>query len=215
MKKLCLILALALVFVLSVVAAAEGAASVRADVIPIYTDPGSVNLKDGYLRMALRDEDKIETGGYFTIELYELEIFNTAQIKALAPGNTVQLNGKVWTVKEMVVHDDGFYEMYPVEEYMGYMGFLPDTEGFCVGIVDDWSPVFRVGEAKIMLPLPDKFAFYTYSSGEEDPPVGFDGMLKYLEQIGNDFVPYNTEAHLENGVLTEIRHTSYPVGPEE
>ena len=190
-----------------------------ADIVPLNPDP-ETDLNNGTFCIGLRDLDKIEEEGFFTADLYVEERYDAEQIKALAPGDTVRMNGSVWTVEKMVIHEDQeggpeARELYPVEEFWGYIAFWPQEDGTYLGVMNDWCPVIPVGEAKITLPLPDRFAFYTYSAGEKTPPEDFQAMLDYLETFGNDFTPYNTTGVFEEGALTEIVHSSYPEGPEE
>ncbi len=222
MKRICIILALMLIFVLPIIASAEGPVvkSPEADVVPLSVDPEKMDLNNGSFNIGLRDFDKIKEEGFLTVDLYVEEHYSREQITSLAPGNTFRMNGKVWTVGEIIIHEGeegeaDSYEIYPVEEYWGYIAFWPQQDGTFLGVMDDWSPVIHVGEKKIMLPLPDRFAFYTYSAGERDQPMDFTGMVVYLETYGNDIVPYNTVGVFEDGVLVEISHSSYPMGPEQ
>ncbi len=187
----------------------------EADVVPLAVDPGKLDLDNGEYCIAFRDLDKIRKEGFFTAEMYVQEHYDGKQIRSLAPGNTVLMNGRVWTVEKMVVHSEGSYELYPVEEYWGYIAFWLQEDGTFLGVMDDWSPVIRVGEKKLTLPLPESFAFYTYSAGEREEPVGFLKMLDALENGGNDFVPYNTTGVFENGELVAVDHSDYPQGPDQ
>ncbi len=185
----------------------------RQDVAPLAVDPEKLDLNNGSYNIALRDLDKIREEKYFTAELYVEERYDAQQIRSLAPGDTVQMNGSVWTVEKMVVHSEYAYELYPVEEYGGFIAFWFQEDGTFHGVMNDWSPVIRVGEKKVTLPLPENFAYYTYSAGEPEAPKDVQSMLDDLERNGDNFVPYNTTADFENGELAAVKHSDYPEGP--
>ncbi len=186
----------------------------RANIVPLVADPERLDLNNGTYSIAIRDLDKIREEKYFTAELYVEEYYDAQQIRSLAPGDTVQMNGSVWTVEKMVIHGEDAYELYPVEEFWGFIAFWLQEDGTFVGVMNDWNPVIRVGEKKVTLPLPENFAFYTYSAGEREEPKDAQAMLEALETYGDEFVPYNTRGVFENGELTAVEHSDYPQGPE-
>lgn len=217
MKRIHLLCTAVLVLLLAVCFAACASA---ADVRPLEINPEQVDLNNGEFCLTVSDEDRIDDGGFFTAELYLEDLYDGAQIRALAPGDTVLMNGAVFTVKEMVIHKDDtaaawdVYEVYPEEEYYGYLVFTPNQDGTFCALIDDWVPVTRIGEVKVMLPLPDRFAFIPVVAGEKEDPVGADEFLEDLEMFGG-FSAWNTSCVMEDGVLVSIIHASYPFGPEE
>ena len=216
MKHIHLLSAAVLVLLLAVCFAACASA---ADVRPLEIDPAQLDLNNGEFCLTVSDEDRIIDGGFFTAELYLEDRYDGTQVRALAPGDTVLMNGAVFTVEKIVIHeqDDSawdVYEVYPKEEYYGYLVFTPNLDGTFCALIDDWVPVTRVGEVKVMLPLPDRFAFIPVVSGEEEDPVGADEFLEDLEMFGG-FTAWNTSCVMEDGVPVSITHSSYPFGPEE
>ena len=195
------------------------ACAFAAEIIPLDF-PDDLSLADGTFSLTIQDEDKRETGGYFTAELYLEDRYDGAQIRALAPGDTVWMNGSPWTVHEIVTHDSidddasVVYEVYPEEEYYGYLVFTPCADGTFHALIDDWVPVTRVGEVRVMLPLPNRFSYVPISAGEEESPEDMDGFLSDLGMFGG-FNAYNTSCVFEDGLLVKIVHSSYPEGPEE
>ena len=191
-----------------------------ADVRPLEINPDEIDLDNGTFCLTIRDDDQIENGGYFTAELFLEDRYDGEQIKALVPGDTVLMNGATFTVQEIVIHEatfpdkEGQYEVYPVEDYYGYLVFWPNKDGTFCAVIDDWTPVTRIGEKKVMLPLPDRFTYISISAGEEDEPVSADVFIEGLEMFGG-FTAWNTTCVIENGELVNITHSSYPWGPEE
>ena len=196
------------------------ACACAADVRPLDIDPANTDLENGIFRLEILDEDRIEDGGYFTAGLFLEECYDAAQIEALTPGDTVEMNGAVFTVKEVYPHlsieDNELYdiEIFPEEGYSGYLSFVPNEDGTFSALIDDWVPVITVGEIRVMLPLPDRFTYISVTAGEEDEPANADAFLEDLEMFGG-FVPWNTSCVIEDGVLVSITHSFYPWGPEE
>ena len=197
----------------------SGAAS-AAEVRPLEIDPDTLDLNNGTFCLTVSDSEDIGRSGSFTASLFLEDRYDPAQIKALSPGDTVWMNGRPWTVQEIVLHEavepaeEAVIEIYPAEEYYGYLVFEPRADGTYRAVIDDWVPVSPVGEVRVMLPLPDRFLYVSISAGEEDDPVGADGFLDDFEMFGG-FNAYNTDCVFENGELVKITHASYPNGPEE
>ena len=102
MKRRNLLLCLALSLALLLSAACARAAEIR----PLPVDPAEIDLNNGEFCLTVKDGDKAEREGWFTAELFVEEHFDAEQIKALAPGDTVVVDGRTWTVKEVVIHGD-------------------------------------------------------------------------------------------------------------
>ena len=217
MKRTHLLAALALALLL---AFAVAACALAADVVPLPVDPAAMDTDNGTFRVTVSDIDKIETDGWFTLNLYVEEPFDAEQIAALVPGDTVTVNGRIWTVAELVPHFKPnsevieSYEVIPEEECWGYVVFELRDDGTCVSLTDDWHPVVHVADKKIMLPLDDSFAYYYLSSGERDEAEDWESFVEELQGYGGAFVPYNTVACLENGRLVWFESADYPYGPE-
>ena len=190
------------------------------DVRPLDINPEEIDLNNGTFCLNVRNEERISEDGFFTAELYLEDRYDAEQVKALAPGDTVEMNGAIWTVDEIIIHQDEYpeeqavYEIVPVEEYYGYMVFSPTADGTCIAVIDDWVPVTPVGEIRVSMPLPERFTYVRISSGEEKDPVGADVFLEDLDMFGG-FNPYNSTCVMEDGALVNVLHSSYPWGPEE
>ena len=189
-----------------------------ADIRPLEPGHDEIDLSSGVFCMAVKDADKITEGGYFTAALYVEDHYDAAQIESLSPGDTVLVNGRTWTVREVEPHlaDEpdmlDSYEVFTEEENDGYIIFQPLDDGCFLCVTDDWTPVTAVGDVRVMLPLPDRFAYYY---GEEEDPLNADAFLNDLEEFGDTFVPYNTLCVFKDGMLVLVSHSSYPAGPEE
>ena len=211
MKRFFTVAALVLLLTLCVFVWAQAA-----EIRPVDTWHNDVDLKNGSFCLWIRDADKIISEGWFTAGLYLEDRYNTKQIESMAPGDTVLVNGDVWTVREVEFHPaDEFvtsdsYEIFTVEENDGYILFVRVDETYCLCRINDWIPVSPVGDVRIMLPLPDKFEYYNDVLAD---PLDMDGLLDELERGGDSFVPYNTWCVFENGQLVQITHHDYPAGP--
>ena len=185
------------------------------DIRPLDTDHAQVDLNNGTFCLGVKDIDRIVSGGFFTASLYLEDHYDGKQIEALAPGDTVTVNGKTWTVREVVPHladEPGLvdtYEIYTEEENAGYIVFSHASDGCYLCITDDWTPVTHVADVRIMLPLPDRFEYLDPNSGDSLDQYDF------INQIGNYLIPYNTSCTFEDGVLVRVIHSDYPVGPED
>ena len=188
------------------------------DIRPLEAAHYEIDLKSGEFRLTVRDTDRIVSGGFFTASLFLEDHYDAEQIEALSPGDTVLVNGKTWTVREVIVHPadaqdpDKSFEIYTEEENDGYIVFVRADDGCFICRTNDWVPVFHVGDVRIMLPLPDRFE---YRSGEEDDLLDADAFLRDLEAYGETFVAYNTSCLMEDGMLVRVAHASYPEGPAE
>ena len=189
-----------------------------ADIRPLEETHQEADLNNGRFRLTVREADRISSGGYFTASLCLEDHYDARQIETLAPGDTVQANGKTWTVREVVVHPadgqnpDESFEIYTEEENGGYIVFVRTDDGCFICMINDWVPVFPVGDVRIMLPLPDRFE---YRSGEEETPLDSETFLRELEAYGETFTAYNTSCLMEDGMLVLVTHSSYPEGPAE
>ncbi len=187
------------------------------EIRPLEAAHPEIDLANGSFCMGVKDIDRITDGGWFTASLYVEDHYDAAQVEAMVPGDTVLVNGHSWTVHEVVTHEADepglvdSYEIYTEEENDGYIVFLHDSDGCYVCQVNDWVPVTFAADVRIMLPLPDKFEYY---SGEDTEPRDMDAFLNDLEEYGNTFVPYNTFCRFEDGLLCRVSHSSYPAGPE-
>ncbi len=212
MKRM-LILMSVLLLVLCVTACAQAA-----EIRPQDINHLEIDLTDGTFFLGVKDADRIIDGGWFTASLYVPDHYDAAQIEAMVPGDTVLVNGQAWTIREVVPHgadEPGLvdtYEIYTEEENDGYIVFIHEPDGCYICQIDDWAPVTPVGDVRVMLPLPDKFEYY---SGEDTEPRGMDALVNDLEEYGSTFVPYNTFCSFEDGKLFKVVHYSYPMGPEE
>ena len=187
---------------------------------PLEIDPADIDLENGTFRLEIRDEDRIDGGGYFTAGLFLENCYDAARVEALVPGDTVEMNGTVFTVKMVYPHlsvEDNMMndiEIYPEEAYDGYLSFIPNEDGTFSARIDDWVPVTPVGEIRISLPLPDRFTYISVTAGEKDEPADAEAFLEDLDMFGG-FAPWNTSCIIEDGVLVNITHASYPWGPDE
>ncbi len=165
----------------------------------------------------ITDTDRIMSGGYFTAELYVLDLYALDQVWALQEGDRVEINGKVFTVKSLQPEQDGRRELYVLEDMDGYIAFSQTSDTECVAVVNDWVPCTKIGTEKIMMPLANDFN-YTWldQDGEIGGTLDADGFVSLVtnEEAAPDLNQYNTMIRFENGLLMMIGHQDYPYGPD-
>ena len=184
---------------------------------PVDVSNTLVDNQNGTYWARVTDTDKIMSGGYFTVELYVLDLYAADQVWALQAGDKVQVNGKIYTVKSLQPEQDGRRELYVEEDIPGYIAFSKTSNTACVAVVDDWVPCTKVGEEKIMMPLANDF---NYTWLDQDGNIGGTyNADEFVSMVTNDGAPvlnqYNTMIRFENGLLMMIGHQDYPYGPEE
>lgn len=195
----------------------------EAKVKPIPVDPETLDLSNGSFDVRIANMDSFDRDKFLTLELYISDQYFPEEIRALAPGDTLLVNGEEYTVEEVSTRDASWpgdepetvYDISTAEECWDGIWFSETSAGIFAH-VGDWSPVTYVGTVTVQLPLPASFAYYDYPGGE-DAAIG--GEKEFLQDLMDStpafFSPYNTWASFKNGELTEIHNWSYPWGPEE
>ncbi len=195
-----------------------------ATVSPLPIDRNDLDLSNGSYNVQIEDIDQIAQNRSLTLSLYLEDHYDPNQIKDLSPGSTILVSGNIYTVKEITVRDERWFEDDPeslvydidtVEENWDGIHFLELSNGFFIANVGDWTPVTYVGKITIPLPLPASFVYYDYPGGE-DPKMGSENELldDLQENTSAIFNPYNTRVYLHNGELLELHNWSYPWGPD-
>ena len=212
MKRSFWFISMALCLILICAAACAQAAEIR----PYAVDPDKADTQNGTFSIRILDTDKIDNGGYFSLELYQEYRYPAHDIEQLAAGDTVYVDRVPYTVAEVAVHEEkAVYEIYTEEEFDGYIVFRKEQDGRYAAVVNDWIPCAYVGTVKIMLPLPDAF-IHRALTDEDDvltPADEFIGEIAGAEELW--YNQYNSSARFENGLLVEIITSDYPYGPEE
>ena len=217
MKSRHLLFALLLVVIVSLFAACACAAEIR----PIPVDHDKVDLGSGHFDLLVRNTVLSEKHNWFIATLYREDRYSAEQIKALAVGDTVWMNDTPFIVSEVVVHGDPdnpddppAYEIYPADEFDGYLVFTPCSDGTFRAVINDWAALVLLGSVKVSLPLPDSFEYVSISAGMENEPLNAQDFISGLEDNTIAFNPYNTSCVFANGELVEITESSYPWGPD-
>lgn len=181
---------------------------------PVDAANREVNTTDGIYWANVTDEDKIMNGGYFTLKLYVQDLYNESQIESLKAGDAVRVNGEIFTVKSTVSHEDGSIELYPEEDFDGYIVFKKESGPFYTALVNDWTPCAHIDDYKVMMPLANNFA-YSWISGEDAEIYDADAFVDLIVNDGTEYInQYNTMVQFDNGLVMLIMHTDYPYGPE-
>ena len=177
-----------------------------------------INQQDGQYFVRITDADRIENGGYFTAELYLQDEYPSEQMEKMKKGDRIEISGRTFTIQSSRKHQDGEVELFPQEDFDGYIVVRKAGASYYTATVNDWTPMTKVGQLKIMLPLPNSFAFVWLAGGEEDATV-MDA-YGFLKQIQNPdtlawMTQYNTALQFVNGLPTVFIHSDYPEGPTE
>ena len=193
-----------------------------AEIRPIPVDHDSLDQGNGEFRLSFRNTGRIGSGGYFIAVLYLQDHYRADEILSLTPGDTILVNDRFWTVKEIIPHTNPesqgtvtAWEICPEEAFDGYMVFESGKDDTFTVVVNDWVPVTSVGFNKVLLPLPDSFRYTPIVSGEEEMPLSAEEFLNSLQADKNPFNAYNTSGIFEDGQLISVTHASYPGGPDE
>ena len=198
----------------------EPGSSPKADVKPIPMDPDSIDLGNGTFWARLEDLDRIDEG-WFTVMLYETDEYDPEQIMNLKPGDTLLVNGEIYTVEDIGSRDIGWigeedivWEIVTEEECWGGLWFRQYGQDTFAAYLDDWIPCTFIGSVKVTLPLPEQFELYAVPGGEDPVVYTADEFTEILrEDDWSIYNEYNTTAKFEDGKLVRIRRSGYPHGP--
>lgn len=183
---------------------------------PAEVSEDTADTENGNFWVHIMNEQKIDEGGYFTADLYEADTYSLQDVNSLQEGDQIQMIGKVWTVSALLPEENGYRELRVKEEFDGYFAFQPVTDTAYTLVVNDWVASTWVGQKKIMLPLPDAFAYLKLeSSGEKTvyDAESFIGLLLNGEAKG--WTRYNTLISFSDGLAAYVIHADYPEGPSE
>lgn len=179
---------------------------------PVDMSGIEVDTDGGVYWAAITDTDRVTDGGFFTARLYFQDLYPAAQVEALKENARIVVNGWEFTVKKLVHHDEKTLEIYPKEEFDGYIVFQKASDYFYTALVNDWVPCTHIADRKIMLPLANDFTF-TWLSGDGEATV-YDA-YSFIKLLGEEQLnQYNTMLQFSGGLVMMMIHTSYPFGPE-
>ena len=198
---------------------AAGTTGPAADVVPLPQET-ELNLEDGWYCARLEDADRADEG-WFTLALYRTDEYDAEQVRSLRAGDTVLVNGEVYTVTGISARDIGWFgeedvvwELETEEECWGGLYFRDYGEGTFAAYLDDWNPCTYAGSVKVTLPLDEGFELVRYPGGEEPE---YDGPEAFPEHLREDdwsiYNEYNTTAAFSGGRLVRITRSGYPHGP--
>ena len=194
-----------------------GAAEERNVIAPVDISGAEVNTANGTYWVKITDTDRIMSGGFFTACLYVRDQYQPAQIEALKAGDRVRVSGQTFTVARTEVHQTGEIEIFPEEEFEGYIVFNKEESGMYTALVNDWTPATLLEARKIMMPLPNDFSFgYIVSGGSDVELYDADAFISLLTgDRAPELNQYNTMIGFHEGLPMLILHTDYPAGPQE
>ena len=175
----------------------------------------TVNKEDGQYSVRITDTDKIDAGGYFTAEIYFADTYPIEEVYALQEGDKVTVNGTVYTVDALLPEQDGARELRVKEDFDGYIVFKKATDNYLTVTMNDWVPSTKIGTEKVMLPLPNAFAFFRQSGDEEIQTYDWESFVSLLRsgELDGRLKQYNTLIQFKDGLVMSIGHTDYPQGP--
>ena len=97
--------ALAVLFAVILVSASGLSAAEAKHVRPLELSPDSYDLNNGEFWFEAYAEDGA-AGGSFTMVLYLEDRYSIAEVEALMPNDTVEVNGETYTVEAVVIHGE-------------------------------------------------------------------------------------------------------------
>ena len=178
------------------------------------TDP-----ENGTFRVSFEDVDRIGEEGYFTAVLYTTDLYSAEDVLSMKPGDTLQINGRVFTLSD-VDNEDPVFEVSigTIEDArdQSLWGFIFEKsvsgDGYYLYIMDDWYSVSRVASVRIDASVP--IAYYEVPGGD-DPELMDENLLDDESGIRTltQLMPYSTTCSFDGGKLIRIDSASYPVGP--
>ncbi len=169
------------------------------------------SLTEGNYFARLSDLDRIYSGGTFTARLYVQDIYDADAVRSLAPGDTLKVAGKSFTVKSVSPVDNGV-EVIPREDFGGYIVMVQVAADQAVAMVNDCIISSPVGEIRVMMPLHNDFVFTEDGDGEEVVSLNQDQFAAMVDRDKRytGFTEYNTTLRLKDGMVVAIRHQPYP-----
>ena len=177
----------------------------------------TVNKEDGQYSVRITDTKKIDDGGYFTAEIYFADTYPIEEVYALQEGDKVTVNGTAYTVDTLLPEQDGVRELRVKEDFDGYIVFKKATDNYLTAQMNDWTPSTKISTEKIMLPLPNAFAFFWMGGDEEVKTYDWESFVSLLRsgELDGELNQYNTLIQFKDGLVGSIGHTDYPQGPAQ
>ena len=181
--------------------------------------PQDADPANGTFPVSFEDVDRIATDGYFTAVLYTMDVYSEEDVFSIMPGDTLQINGRVFTVSNVDERDPGYdvgFDTVEDTRDQSFWGFTFEEavsgNGYNIYIMNDWHSLSRIASVRV-----DASALVAYY----DVPGGDDPELMDEDLLGSEaginalawLTPYNTTCTMKDGKLVRIDSSSYPVGP--
>ncbi len=179
---------------------------------PVNITGQEVDLQNGTYWAKITDTKQIKNTGYFTVELYEEDYYEAADVEALRAGSRFKLNGEVYTVDSIQpwLEDSSLLWVIPKEEFSGWMGFEKAQNGYYYGVIGDWHVSSFVTDTIIQMPLPDAFVFAYALAGDDVRLYNADSFVQIAEEEilfnESDLTPDRTAVRFTDGLLTVIAY---------
>ena len=135
-----------------------------------------------------------------------------------ATGKTVEPMDLSWLT---VNKEDGQYSVRITDtdkiDAGGYFTivFKKATDNYLTLLINDWVPSTKIGTEKVMLPLPNAFAFFWAGGDDEVKTYDWESFVNLLRsgELNGELKQYNTLIQFKDGLVMSIGHTDYPEGP--
>ena len=180
---------------------------------PISNAGTEVNLDNATYWAKITDTDRIRDGGFFTVELYESDLYAAAEVEALKPGDRVKLDGVIYTVQSIQnwLDNDDVLWMQPEEGFNGWLGFEKAGDDYYYGTIGNWHVSSFLTDTQIWMPLPNAFVFALVEA--EDDILLYDAD-KFVQILFDDDPLFKEEeltqdctaVQFTDGRLTAIVH---------
>ena len=203
----------AVTFLLILAAALLSAVSVSAEGATVKPFPGGTEAETSFGVYLAEIPDPAATlkDGYFTASLYNPDCYPLADIDGLKAGDTVQVDGQVFTVSSVVPHEEGIVEIYTKEDFDGYIIFQPHGEVY-VAIVNDFAAATYVTDYRFTIPLPASFRFYWKDIEEEFKVLDADGFIALVQgSSAPSFTRGYTVIDFSDGHIAKLIFSDMPI----
>ena len=178
---------------------------------PLDTAGQEVDVQNGTFWTRLTDLEGIDTGGYFTAELYQEDLYPAAEVESIQPGDKVVIEGETYTVKSFgrFMDREDEWEVVPEEAFSGYLGFLKTDGAYYHALLGNRAACHFATDISVTLPLPNDFAF-AWVDGEDVQIRDANDFIRLLrEKIleEKDLTPDSTAIQFKDGLVMAIAHS--------
>lgn len=144
-----------------------------------------------------------------TLTLYEYDLYDMADVSALAPGDVIELNGEDVLLESVERTDSGLVVLNGGLEQGGYDLTTDDETVYYLAGFDNYKSWRALGT--VTLPVNEEFTYLDASDLEKDAEVWYVGdFLTPGTQLPDGLTPNNTTVTIQNGEVVELVRSYVP-----